>query len=194
MKKETKTAQNSRERGQLSIFLGMTMIVVMTMIAFMVNVGLFVKAKINLQNAVDSAAWAGAAVQARQLTNISYLNWEMRNVYKEWMFKYYILGTKGLKRTDLANIKSPTEPGGPDPSKMNFRGQPFNQLGDADYKANVFDMFNAPSICIHFGSTHNICGIANLPGLPRFKTVGLPSISEHHESFLNQLVAKKALA
>ena len=80
------------EKGQVSIFLGICMTVILTMLAFIVNIGLFVKAKINLQNAVDAAAWSGAAVQARQLSNIGYMNWELRNTLKEWMFKYYVLG------------------------------------------------------------------------------------------------------
>ena len=78
-------------RGQLSIFMGITLIIVMSMLAFIINVGLFVKAKINLQNAADAAAFSGAATQARQLTNIGYVNWELINTYKEWMFKYLSL-------------------------------------------------------------------------------------------------------
>jgi hypothetical protein len=80
------------QRGQISLFFSASLIVLITIIAFVINIGLFVKAKINLQNSVDAAAYAGASVQARQLTRIAYLNWEMRNVFKEWMFKYYVLG------------------------------------------------------------------------------------------------------
>ena len=49
-------------KGQLSIFLGVSMTIIVTLLAFIINIGLFVKAKINLQNAVEAAAWAGAAV------------------------------------------------------------------------------------------------------------------------------------
>ena len=77
--------------GQVSVFLGMSLLVIISLLAFVINVGLFVKAKINLQNAVDAAAYAGAAAQARQLTNIGYLNYELRNNYKEWLFKYYVV-------------------------------------------------------------------------------------------------------
>ena len=83
-------------RGQMTIFFATTILALITFIAFIINIGIFVKAKINLQNAVDAAAFAGASVQARQLSNISYLNWEMRNVYKEWMFKNYVLGNLSL--------------------------------------------------------------------------------------------------
>lgn len=168
------------DKGQLSIFLGISLLVVITMLAFVVNVGLFVKAKINLQNAVDSAAYAGAAVQARQLSNIAYLNWEMRNNYKEWMFKYYVIGNMSLKET--AN---------PARDNLNFRMVPF--FGDSESEnTGEYDPYNLPSICIHFGSPHNICEIYDIPGLPRFQTVGLPSISPYHEAALDTMTKIKA--
>jgi hypothetical protein len=173
----------ANEKGQLSIFLAAIIIIIITMIAFVVNVGLFVKAKINLQNAVDSAAYAGASVQARQLTNIAYTNWEMRNNYKEWMFKYYVLGQLGLPKTkDFSGSAS-----------MDFYlRQFFNNPSDPEFKANEFDPFNIPSICIHFGSPHNICEIYDVPGLPRFETPGLPSIGEAHKVFLDSIVETKS--
>jgi hypothetical protein len=190
--------KNWREAGQLSIFLGVVLLVVTTFVAFVINVGLFVKAKINLQNSVDAAAYAGAAVQARQLTNIGYLNWEIRNTYKEWLFKYYILGNIGLDAIDNIDGTEPAVTGGCPSSLtlnnggMNFRLRQFKGSDCRYYKADVYDHYNAPSICIHFGSNNNICEIVTLPGLPRFNTVGLPSISEQHESFLNNIVATKS--
>jgi len=158
------------EKGQISIFLGICMTIILTMLAFIVNIGLFVKAKINLQNAVDAAAWSGAAVQARQLSNIGYMNWELRNTLKEWMFKYYVLGQMGQEWLKYGSLNG---------SSVDFMLKPFG-LGGPDVK----DKFNLPSICIHFGSPNNICSIYDVPGLPVFDTVGLPGISERHESFL----------
>ncbi|MCR9204270.1 MAG: Tad domain-containing protein [Halobacteriovoraceae bacterium] len=197
-----------KEAGQLSIFLGMTTLVVTTFIAFVVNVGLFVKAKINLQNAVDASAYAGAAVQARQLSNMGYLNWELRNTYKEWMLKYYVFGNIGLdaieNETKIQSGSEPTgsctsntgPPGAPyalNPgSGMNFRLRQFRGSDCRYYNGDVYDRFNVPSVCIHFGSNNNICELVTQPGLPRFNTVGLPSISEQHESLLNSIVSTKA--
>lgn len=199
-KSETKVrkTRNWREAGQLSIFLGMVLLVVTTFVAFVVNVGLFVKAKINLQNSVDAAAFAGAAVQARQLTNIGYLNWELRNTYKEWLFKYYILGNIGLDAIDDVDGREPNVTGacnGGIPLNnggMNFRLRQFKGSDCRYYDNTLYDHYNVPSICIHFGSNNNICEIVTLPGLPRFNTVGLPSISEQHEAFLNNIVTTKA--
>jgi len=178
----------SNEQGQLSIFLGISMLVVITFIAFIVNVGLFVKAKINLQNAVDAAAWSGAAVQARQLSNIGYLNWEMRNTYKEWMFKYYVLGQLSLNKTNLNTHEAQqTTPG-----LMSFRRNNFGRPGQSFFDPNTFDKYNSATICIAFGSESNICDTYRVPGLPRFSTLGDPGVSEHHEAGINQMISQKS--
>lgn len=163
--------------------MGITLILVMGMLAFIVNVGLFVKAKINLQNATDAAAYAGAATQARQLTNIAYVNWEMRNTYKEWMFKYYVLGQLGLfpynlDETELNN-------------KENVSFMLVNQKADAASGATFKDLYNIPSICIHNNSKTNICPIFSLPGIPRFSAIGVAGISEIHEAFVDKLAEEK---
>ncbi|MCK5884425.1 MAG: Tad domain-containing protein [Bacteriovoracaceae bacterium] len=189
-----------REEGQLTVFLGISLMIVITLLAFIINVGLFVKAKINLQNAVDAAAWSGAAVQSRQLSNIAYLNWEMRNTYKEWMFKYYVLGQISLKK--IKNLDS--APAGDTaavygyywqkhPNQMNFRMVPFWKPNQSPYyKADIYDKYNIPSICVSFSQTHNICEIYAVPGLPRFETNGLMGVSEHNEAFLNNIVRQKS--
>jgi hypothetical protein len=184
--------KNSSNKGQMSIFLGISLIIALTVLGFVINVGLFVKAKINLQNAVDAAAWSGAAVQARQLTNIAYLNWEIRNTYKEWMFKYYILGQLSLMKTNLSNLDNSDWKRGQPTDVMSFRSNPFFDAGSADYNNQNFDKYNMPSICIHIGSSHNICETYSLPGLPRFDSVGMPGVGEKHEEFLDSIVKTKA--
>lgn len=93
----TRAVRSPRERGQISILLGMMMMTFILFFAFVVNVGMLVNAKINLQNAADLAAYAGAATQARQLTQISYLNYEMRRQYKKFLFRYYVMGNMAQK-------------------------------------------------------------------------------------------------
>lgn len=186
--KRTPADTRLKERGQLSIFLGIIMLIIFSMIAFIVNVGLFVKAKINLQNAVDAAAYAGAATQARQLTNIGYLNWELRNTFKEWMFKYYVLGQMGLPKTRGNPTLTPVQ-------SMDFTLKQFSPPGSSLELtlAGDYDHYNVPSICIHFGQfNHNICEIYDVPGLPRFPAPGLPNIQEAHEEFLKNITSTKA--
>jgi len=81
-----------KESGQilfLVLLMTMTLVSVMT---FAVHTGLLVHAKINVQNAADLAAYTGASVQARQLTYIGYLNYEMRRQYKKFLYRYYVIG------------------------------------------------------------------------------------------------------
>lgn len=165
--------------------MAVSLMLVMAMLAFVVNVGLFVKAKINLQNAVDAAAFSGAATQSRQLTNIAYLNWEMRNTYKEWMFKYYVLGQLSLLGTGY-KFDSPSCTG--DNASFLLKVPPASAVGTSV----GFDRYNIPSVCIHNATSNDICGIYTLPGVPRFPSVGVAGISEVFESFVIGLVQKKA--
>jgi hypothetical protein len=83
---------DKNERGQITLMIGMLSLTLFFLITFVINTGLLVSAKINLQNAADLAAYAGAATQARQLNHIAFLNYEMRREYKKFLFRYYVLG------------------------------------------------------------------------------------------------------
>src|SRR5947209_6223921 len=84
--------QARSQSGQASIMIGIMLLTFMLFFFFVVNIGMLVNAKINLQNAADLAAYAGAATQARQLNQISFLNYEMRRAYKKFLFRYYVIG------------------------------------------------------------------------------------------------------
>jgi hypothetical protein len=162
--------------------MAVSLILVMGMLAFIINVGLFVKAKINLQNAVDAAAFSGAATQSRQLTNIAYANWEMRNTFKEWMFKYYVLGQVSLTRGTNSLSDGRLASG----DRTSFLLETPSVAGNAG-----FDKFNIPSICVHLNSSNDICPLFSLPGIPRFPALGVAGISDVHESLVNKLVDEK---
>ena len=167
-------------RGQVSVFLGMSLLVIISLLAFVINVGLFVKAKINLQNAVDAAAYAGAAAQARQLTNIGYLNYELRNNYKEWLYKYYVVG-------QIANENASGNGANGETKEFRASSIPATLASDPD----AYDKFNVPRVCINLG-TKNICQVYGVPGIPRFEASGLPVISELTNEFTNAAVAAKS--
>ena len=82
--------------GQISILaalmIGTTFFL---LLAFVVNTGMVVHAKINLQNAADVAAYAGAATQARQMNQIGILNYELRRQYKKFLYRYAVFGSAG---------------------------------------------------------------------------------------------------
>jgi hypothetical protein len=171
--------KRTHEQGQISIFFSASLVVMISIVAFVINIGLFVKAKINLQNATDAAAYSGAAVQARQLTKIAYLNWEMRNIFKEWMYKYYVIGN-----LNIAAVENPSGSG-----TMDFALQP-----DREVLKNIqtSDPFNLPAVCIHIaGSKTNICKRYSIPGLPEFGSTNLPGAEEASRAFMDALIATK---
>ena len=178
---DSKHRNRERQKGQISIFFSTTVIVMITFIAFIVNIGIFVKAKINLQNAADASAYAGASVQARQLTNIAYLNWEMRNIYKEWMFKYYVLG--GL------NLEGVVSPPGARPPSMDFTMKTFARTSNP-----AEDRYNFPSTCIDFSSTGGVglCTKYLVPGLPRFASSNVLGMDETTNAFIDTIVSEKS--
>lgn len=183
----TQKTKLTKQNGQISVFLAVIVVLAIALMAFIINIGIFVKSKINLQNAVDAAAYSGAAVQARQLTEIGYMNWEMRNIYKEWMYKYYVLGHLGLTDTKRSNILD----GGMDfrlPPTVTNAGSVL--AGRENY--NRQDPFNIPSVCITYANSFNICDTYVLPGLPRFESLGLPGIDETHNAFVKNLVEQKS--
>ena len=167
-------------KGQLGVFVGMSLLVIISLLAFVINVGLFVKAKINLQNAIDAAAYAGAATQARRLTNIGHLNYEIRNIMKEWMFKYYIIGNLGNSKVRDNAVGSP----------LDFRPKSFQAT--AEFNSEAFSKFNIPRICINFGSQHNICNVYGVPGVPRFPSTGSVGLAKMTDQFANQAVSIKS--
>lgn len=180
MIKAKTTVKLLNEKGQVSIFLSSAVIVMITFIAFIVNIGIFVKAKINLQNATDAAAYAGASVQARQLTNIAYMNWEMRNVFKEWMFKYYVLG--GLNLSSVHGSESDTS--------MHFTMDSYTRTSSP-----AVDYYNFPSVCIDFAETGGIgmCTKYVVPGLPRFESSNVLGMDETTNAFVDAIVSQKQL-
>lgn len=73
-----------------------------------INVGMMVHHKINLQNAVDLAAYYGAMKQAEILGAIAHSNYQIRQSWKLMNFRYNILG--GLGREDHPAQPNSTEP------------------------------------------------------------------------------------
>jgi hypothetical protein len=83
------------EKGQSIFLVAVVLMSFMLFFQFVVNTGLLVAAKISLQNAADAAAYAGAATQARQMNALSYLNYDMREQYKKFLFRYVFVGSIG---------------------------------------------------------------------------------------------------
>jgi hypothetical protein len=184
------------ERGQAAIFMALFMSTMIMLFAFTTNIGMLVHAKINLQNAADAAAYAGAATQARQLTAAAYLNWEMRRALKEFLFYTQVrsmyssmpcfpLNHNG-DRIGLCPPRAPQE-------RHDFAfvdprpGEPNEATGSG--------LNYVPSTCIIFDPNNNYCQKAGVPGIPEFPAGGGWGVADPIvaavRSATNQIINKK---
>ena len=163
------------QRGQVAIFVAFVFQVLFVFFAMIVNVGLLVHHKINLQNSVDFAAYYGAMKQAETLNAIAHINYQIRQSYKLMMFRYRELGTAG----DLENHPWLSQ-------QRTFR--PGNEVESAlTYK---------PSYCISYtpfdfmGNTETYCknaGGVNIPLPGRINLVSSNFLVSPILSFQNQV-------
>ena len=93
--------------GQSIILVGIMVLSFLMFFTFTVNTGLLIHAKISVQAAADAAAYAGAATQARQLNSISFLNYDMRQQYKKFLFRYVFVGSIGNPHHPLNSDQNP---------------------------------------------------------------------------------------
>ena len=101
------------DKGQVALFVALIFQVLFVFFAMIVNVGLLVHHKINLQNSVDIAAYYGAMKQAEMLNAIGHVNYQIRQSWKLMSFRYGQLGTAGA----ISNSQHPYAP-------SNQTGQP----------------------------------------------------------------------
>ncbi|MEM7646382.1 MAG: pilus assembly protein TadG-related protein [Pseudomonadota bacterium] len=87
----------------MAVFVALFFQVLFVFFAMAINVGLVIHDKINLQNAVDIAAYYGAAKQAETLNQIAHINFQMRQNYKLFVWRYRVLGTVGRTGHPYAN-------------------------------------------------------------------------------------------
>ena len=59
-------------------------------------------------------------------------------------------------------------------------------------RSNKGDIYNFPSVCIHFADTVDVCRRYEIPGLPRFENTTLPGIDQTSANFIDSIVQKKA--
>lgn len=88
-------AKSVRTKGQVSIFLVFLFQVLFVFFAMIINVGLLVYYKINLQNSVDLAAYYAAMKQAEMLNTIGHINYQIRQSWKLLAYRTTLLGTLG---------------------------------------------------------------------------------------------------
>lgn len=83
------------QKGQVALFVALIFQVLFVFFAMIVNVGLLVHHKINLQNSADLAAYYGAMKQAEMLNAIGHVNYQIRQSWKLLNFRYNLMGGAG---------------------------------------------------------------------------------------------------
>jgi len=114
-------------KGQVSLFLVFIFQILFVFFAMVVNVGMLVYYKINLQNSVDLAAYYGAMKQAEMLNTIGHINYQIRQSWKLLAYRSMILGTLGPDIHPARRLSPDTDSFRPAPTETIFAddsGQP----------------------------------------------------------------------
>jgi len=93
-----KIFKKEHQKGQVAIFIALIFQVLFVFFAMLINVGLLVHHKINLQNSVDLAAYYGAMKQAEVMNAIAHVNFQIRQSMKLMTFRYRHLGQFGYTK------------------------------------------------------------------------------------------------
>ena len=93
-----------RNSGQLAIFIALIFQMVFILFAMSLNVALVVHDKINLQNSVDLAAYYGAMKQAQTLNAIAHINYQIRQSWKLFAWRYRVFGNPYAARINSLDI------------------------------------------------------------------------------------------
>lgn len=97
MKKNFFTLSRRNQKGQVAIFVALIFQVIFVFFAVLINVGLLVHHKINLQQSTDLAAYYGAMKQAELMNAIAHVNFQMRQAWKLLTWRYRVVGTFGFQ-------------------------------------------------------------------------------------------------
>lgn len=108
MKKNFFTLSRRNQKGQVAIFVALIFQVIFVFFAVLINVGLLVHHKINLQQSTDLAAYYGAMKQAELMNAIAHVNFQMRQAWKLLTWRYRVVGTFGFQ--DWAGAQAITFP------------------------------------------------------------------------------------
>lgn len=167
------------ERGQMAIFIALIFQVLFVFFAMIVNVGLIVHDKINLQNSVDLAAYYAAQRQAEMLNVIAHENYQIRQAWKLLAWRLRVLGDLGYKEHPMIS-------GG-----NNFQDDDAYRGGVTAGGSRLSNW--RPTVCINHGlwgaKGQSLCHTSSItiPDLPVTKTINifLPS------NFLTTELTKK---
>ena len=160
----------NNQKGQMAVFIALFFQVLFVFFAMAINVGLVVHDKINLQNAVDLAAYYGATKQAEILNQIGHINYQMRQNYKLFVYRFRVLGSMGLDTHPYNSTTGPATVGGETPADAVFNPgycvahRSWKEYFDLDAQSNICrnSAINLPNIPSLTGGTGIVPGFSNL--------------------------------
>lgn len=180
--------------GQIALFIALIFQILFLFFAMIINVGLLVHHKINLQNSVDLAAYYGAMRQAEGMNVIAHTNYQIRQSWKLLTWRYRALGSAGdYQRHPFVKFLPGHAPG-------SVNGTLHDGIDTAH--PNFYD---APAFCITYvpfspmPADENTCkDSSTLAGIPLFRPPQVitnlsgitSSINEVSTAFLNSAVAQ----
>ncbi len=151
------------QRGQVALFVALIFQVLFVFFAMVINIGLLVHHKINLQNSTDLAAYYGAMKQAEMMNAVGHINYQIRQAYKLMMFRYHQIGAAGEENKHPFKFVEPKSFRKTDDAIIDFEPsfciayQPVNMVNKNE------------SYCRNLASKEVVI---NLPGDPNLKVVG----------------------
>jgi hypothetical protein len=153
--------------GQMAIFVALLFQILFVFFAMIINVGLLVHDKINLQNAVDLGAIYAAQRQAETLNMIAHTNYQIRQSWKLMTWRLRVLGDIARQGHPGGELSGGSQGGEEFDSSL---GSPGNEKG--------------PAVCIwhklwkessdRAGSTQDLCKKAadiRIPKIPKAKQI-----------------------
>lgn len=150
-------------KGQVAVFVALLFQVLFLFFAIVINVGLLVHHKINLQNSVDLAAYYGAMKQAEMLNAMAHINYQIRQSYKLMTWRYRVLGTAGESDTNISSGAHPydnfrnTFRGNPDETPVNPNSPKYSYLYERPYFCIAYKAFD------EIQGNDNVCMKSYLP-------------------------------
>ena len=90
-------------RGQITIFMALSFLVVFTLFSMTVSLSMFIHDKINIQNATDLASYYVASKQAELLGAIAHNNYAIRQSFKLLSYRYRVYGNASRTDNDIRN-------------------------------------------------------------------------------------------
>lgn len=177
----------ANKKGQVALFIALIFQILFLFFAMVINVGLLIHHKINLQNSVDLAAYYGAMKQAENLNAVSHINYQIRQSWKLLTWRYRMVGSAGEWNVHPYD-------------KNNYKGGP--RGGDDDTTGNQNqDFFDAPAFCAAYvpfkpmPRDENTCrGMADMSTIQLFKApqviAGFQGFTHNIRAAANQYLAQ----